>query len=140
MLTNPVEMCQKILAQSLTVLFTREFEKLARETSSRVATCQWFAPIMTEEEVPSEGKSSKDLGRLPSGKGTCKFWPNIKCPSSVKNFIFNSRELLEEGKMYSNIGKTSHKKECFLLGIARIRGGGGPCLNYLALLSQCNRP
>ena len=43
--------------------------------------------------------------------------------------------------VYLNIlGNTSPKKECFLSDIARIRGGGGPCPNLLALFSQSNRP
>ena len=31
--------------------------------------------------------------------------------------------------IYSILGNTSFKKKCFLSGIARMRGGGGPCPN-----------
>ena len=33
------------------------------------------------------------------------------------------------------LGKTSHKKNRFLSGIARKGGGGGPCPNFLTLFS-----
>ena len=37
--------------------------------------------------------------------------------------------------LHAALGKPSWKKKCFLLGIARKGGGGGPCPNFLTLFS-----